>query len=64
MVACRVTFSRVLFGVQFPVASIEVRRARDADRALRAATLRFARRTGLDDWRYRADTVAVEPALP
>jgi hypothetical protein len=56
----RVIFSRVLLGVPFPVASIDVRRARDPERAVRAAELRFIRRIGLEDWRERADTVEVE----
>jgi hypothetical protein len=56
----RVTFSRVLLGVPFPVALIDVRRARDAHRAVRAAELRLIRRMGLEDWRERADTVEVE----
>jgi hypothetical protein len=29
---------------------------------MRAAELRFLRRTGLQDWRYRADSVAIQPA--
>ena len=54
----RVTFAEML-GVRFPITSIEVRRARDADRALRAAELRFSRRFGLD-WRMRANVEEVE----
>jgi hypothetical protein len=50
----------VLLGVPFPVALIDVRRARDAHRAVRAAELRLIRRMGLEDWRERADTVEVE----
>ena len=60
MASFRVIFSRVFLGVPFPVAFIEVRRARDPNRAIRAAELRLARRIGLDDWRERADTVEVE----
>jgi len=56
----RVVFSRVLLSVPFPVALIEVRRARDPGRAIRAAELRLIRRFGLDDWRERADAVEVE----
>jgi hypothetical protein len=59
--AFRVSFSRILMGVGFPVASIQIRHARDADRAVRAATLRLAHRYGLPDWRVRADAVNVEP---
>jgi hypothetical protein len=61
MAAFRVIFSRVLLGVRFPVALIDVRRARDPSRAIRAAELRLIRRIGLEDWRERADTVDVEP---
>ncbi len=64
MAGFRVTFSRVLLGVPFTVAMVEVRRARDAERAIRAAELRYLRRSGLDDWRYRADTIEVESATP
>ena len=60
MATFRVIFSRLLLGVPFPIASIDVRRARDAERAIRAAELRFIRRIGLVDWRERADTVEVE----
>ena len=60
MAGFRVVFSRVLLGVRFPVALIDVRRARDASRAVRAAELRLIRRMGLEDWRERADTVEVE----
>jgi hypothetical protein len=55
----RVTFAREVLGLRFPIASVEVRRARDADRALRAAELRFSRRFG-QDWRMRANVEEVE----
>jgi len=55
----RVTFAKEKLGVRFLIASVEVRRARDADRALRAAELRFSRRFGLD-WRMRANVEEVE----
>jgi len=58
--AFRVIFSRVVLGVPFPVAFLDVRRARDPERAIRAAELRLMRRIGLADWRERADTVEVE----
>ncbi len=54
----RVTFAKEVMGVRFPIASVEVRRARTADRARRAAELRFSRRYGLD-WRMRAEVEAV-----
>jgi hypothetical protein len=55
----RVTFAKEVMGVRFPIASVEVRRARDPDRALRAAELRFSRRFG-QDWRMRANVKEVE----
>ena len=48
-----------VLGLRFPIASMEVRRAHDVDRALRAAELRFSRRYGMD-WRMRADVREVE----
>ena len=60
MAGFRVIFSRVLLGVPFPVAFIEVRRARDPGGEIRAAELKLARRIGVEDWRERADTVEVE----
>ena len=56
----RVTFAKEVMGLPFPVTSVEVRRAHNADRALRAAELRFSRRCGMD-WRMRADLRAVKP---
>ena len=55
----RVTFAKEMLGVRFPIASVEVRHARDPDRARRAAELRFSRRFGLD-WRMRANVEEVE----
>ena len=55
----RVTFAKELMGLRFPIASVEVRRARNADRARRAAELRFSRRYGID-WRMRANVEEVE----
>ena len=55
----RVTFAKEVMGLPFPITSVEVRRAHDADRALRAAELRFSRRYGMD-WRMRADVRDVE----
>jgi hypothetical protein len=55
----RVTFAKKVLGLRFPIASVEVRRARNPDRALRAAELRFSRRYGLD-WRMRADVEEIE----
>ena len=55
----RVTFAKEVMGVRFPIAAVEVRRARDPDRARRAAERRFSRRYGLD-WRMRANVEEVE----
>lgn len=57
----RVTFAKEVLGLSFPIASVEVRRARDADRALRATELRYSRRYGAD-WRMRADVREIEAA--
>ena len=59
MARFRVTFAKELTGLLFPIASIEVRCARDANRARRAAELKFSRRYGMD-WRMRADVEEVE----
>lgn len=58
--AYRITFSKDLMGVSFPVASITVRHARSAARARRAAELRLMRRRNVDDWRLCADGLMVE----
>ena len=60
----RIDFAKEILGVPFTVGSIEIAQARDSNRALRAAELRFARRHGLVDWRERADTadIAETPA--
>jgi len=55
----RVTFAKEVLGLRFPIASVEVHRARDADRALRAAELKFSRHYGMD-WRMRADVSDIE----
>ena len=57
----RVTFGNEVLGLHFPIASVEVRRARDADRALRVAERKFSRHYGMD-WRMRADVEEVEAA--
>src|SRR4051794_19709019 len=55
----RVTFAKELMDLRFPIASVEVRHARDVDRALRVAELKFSRHYGID-WRMRADVRDVE----
>jgi hypothetical protein len=57
-----VIFSKVFWGVPFRIAAIKVRHARSASRALEAATLRFSRRAGIEDWRQLADRAEVESA--
>jgi hypothetical protein len=59
MARFRVTFAKELLGLRFPIASVEVRRARSADRALRAAELKFSRHYGMD-WRMRANVREIE----
>ena len=57
----RIHFAKRILGVSFPVGSVEIVRARDPERALRAAELRFARQHGLMDWRERADVAEFAP---
>ena len=56
----RVSFCKEVMGVPFPISTIEIRRARDLSRAVRAAALKFERRHALPSWRLRADDVACE----
>ncbi|WP_081612690.1 hypothetical protein [Methylobacterium sp. 88A] len=58
----RVSFAKQIFGVPFTIGCVEISRARDPRRAQRAAELRFARQHGVEDWRERADRVAIEAA--
>ncbi|KQP61776.1 hypothetical protein ASG40_00285 [Methylobacterium sp. Leaf399] len=60
MPSYRVAFAREIMGVPFTIGSVEIARARDAGRALRAAEIRFARQHGIDDWRLRADCARIE----
>ena len=60
----RVSFSKRVLGLPFPVASVVVRVARSPERALRAAKLKFTRMSGLTTWRLRADAADVEPLAP
>lgn len=59
MSSYRIQFAKEIFGVPFTIGHVEITRARDAERALRAAELRFARSHGVTDWRERADTAAL-----
>ncbi|ACA20305.1 conserved hypothetical protein [Methylobacterium sp. 4-46] len=45
----------------FAVGTVEITRARDPQRAERAAALRFARQHGIEDWRERADRIELTP---
>lgn len=56
----RVLFAKQILGVPFTVGTVEITRARDPERAVRAATLRFARQHGVEDWRERADVAEVD----
>ncbi|MCE4222235.1 hypothetical protein HCU64_00590 [Methylobacterium sp. C25] len=55
----RIHFAKEILGVPFTIGSVEIARARDPIRALRAAEIRFARQHGLLDWRERADTADI-----
>lgn len=55
----RIDFAREILGVPFTVGSVGIQRARDPERALRAAELRFARQHGVGDWRERADRAVI-----
>ena len=60
MTQYRIHFAKEILGVAFPIGSVAISRARDPQRALRAAEIRFARQFGLEDWRERADRADVE----
>jgi hypothetical protein len=57
----RVMFAKEIMGVPFAVGTVEISRARSAERAERAAALRFARHHGVEDWRERADRIELTP---
>jgi hypothetical protein len=57
----RVDFAKEILGVPFTIGSVEIQRARDPERARRAAELRFARQHGVGDWRERADLALLAP---
>jgi hypothetical protein len=56
----RVSFSKRIFGLPFTIASVVVRSARNPDRALRAAQLKFMRWSGITHWRVRANQTEIE----
>ncbi|VUD74902.1 hypothetical protein [Methylobacterium symbioticum] len=55
----RIDFSKEILGVPFTVGTVDIQRARDPERALRAAELRFARQHGVGDWRERAHRAVI-----
>ncbi|MCJ2011438.1 hypothetical protein [Methylobacterium sp. J-076] len=57
----RIDFAKEILGVPFTVGSVDIVRARDPERARRAAELRFARHHGVGDWRERADLCLLAP---
>lgn len=59
MASYRVRFAKEILGVAFPVGSVAILHARDSERAVRAAELRFARQRGVEDWRECADRVDI-----
>ncbi|ACL61996.1 hypothetical protein [Methylobacterium nodulans] len=61
MAQYRVLFAKEIMGVPFAVGTVEISRARNAERAERAAALRFARSHGVEDWRERADRMELTP---
>lgn len=56
----RIHFAKEILGLPFTVGSVDIARARNPDRARRAAELRFARHHGIEDWRERADRTEIE----
>ena len=62
MMDCRIGFYRDVFGVPFKVArgTVEIHSARNLDRAVEVAKIRFAWASRIPDWRLRADHIEVE----
>jgi hypothetical protein len=57
----RVSFSKQILGLPFTITSVVVRSARNPERALRVAQLKFMRWSGITHWRVRADEAKIEP---
>jgi len=57
----RVSFSRRIMGPPFTITSVVIQSARNSERALRAAQLRFMRWSRIPHWRVRADEAEIEP---
>ena len=57
----RVSFSKRILGLPFTITSVVVQSARNSERALRAAQLKFMRWSRIPHWRVRADEAKVEP---
>jgi hypothetical protein len=56
----RVSFSKRVLGLPFTITSVVVQSARNSERALRAAQLKFMRWSRIPHWRVRADKAEIE----
>jgi hypothetical protein len=56
----RVSFSKRILGLPFTITSVVIQSARNPERALRAAQLKFMRWSGIPHWRVRADETEIE----
>ena len=56
----RVSFSKQILGLPFTITSVVVRSARNPERALRVAQLKFMRWSGITHWRVRANQTEIE----
>jgi hypothetical protein len=56
----RVSFSKRVLGLPFTITSVVVQSARNSERALRAAQLKFMRWSRIPHWRARADKAEIE----
>ena len=57
----RVSFSKRILGLPFTITGVIVQSARNSERALRAAHLRFMRWSRIPHWRMWADDAKIEP---
>jgi hypothetical protein len=56
----RISFSKRVLGLPFTITSVVVQSARNSERALRAAQLKFMRWSRIPHWRVRADKAEIE----
>ena len=56
----RVSFSKRILGLPFTITSVVIQSARNPERALRAAQLKFMRWSWIPHWRVRADETEIE----